>query len=142
MLRRMETSANKRLSIAYIVAASVFALMMFFSASFKLMLHPGAVRGIHEVVGVPLVYFPVLAGLEIAGGLGLLAGIIRPRLGVAGAIGLVLYFIGAILAHVRVGDWDGLKSPIFPLLFAVAVLTLRVVSLRRPVESTNTLRSA
>ena len=61
------------------------------SASFKLTNNPDAVHLIHEVIGVPLALIPVLALCEIAGGVGLLAGIWRPKLGVAGAAGLVLY---------------------------------------------------
>jgi hypothetical protein len=86
----MESSARKRLSIAYAVVATVMALMMFFSASMKLTLGPGAVKTINGVVGVPLSLFPVLAACEIACGVGLLVGIFRPRLGVAAAGGLVL----------------------------------------------------
>ena len=90
-----------------------------------------AVKVIHDTVGVPLSLFPVLAALEIAGGLGLLAGIFRPKLGVAGGGGLVLYFVGAMVAHVLVGDFAGLKAPIGPLLMSSAALTLRVKSMPR-----------
>ena len=131
MLPRMGQSNGKGLRIAYIVVAVLMALMMFISASFKLTMHPDAVHTIHEVVGVPLGMMPVLAGLEIAGGLGLLAGIVRPKLGVAAGVGLVCYFVGAIIAHVRVGDWAGIQAPILPLIMSVASLTLRVVSMRR-----------
>ena len=131
MLLRMGTPAGKRLSTAYIVVAVLMALMMFFSASGKLTLNPAVVKGIHEVVGVPLNLLPVLALLEIAGGIGLLAGIVRPKLGIAGAIGLVCYFVGAFIAHVRVADWAGLTGPIVPFVFAVAALILRITSARR-----------
>ena len=78
MLAAMEKSAGKGVRIAYMVVAILFALMMFFSASFKLTNNPDAVHLIHEVIGVPLALIPVLALCEIAGGLGLLAGILRP----------------------------------------------------------------
>ena len=39
--------------------------MMFFSAIMKLKQNPGAVHTIHEVVGVPLSLFPLLAVCEI-----------------------------------------------------------------------------
>jgi hypothetical protein len=127
----MPKPASKGLFIAYVVVASLLSLMMFFSASTKLTHNPGAVQVIHEVIGIPLGLFPVLAALEIAGGLGLLAGIFRPKLGVAGATGLVLYFVGAIIAHVVVSDWAGLKAPITPLVLAGAALALRILSMRR-----------
>jgi hypothetical protein len=119
------------LSIAYVVVAVLMAFMMFISASGKLTLNPGAVKVIHDVVGVPLSFFPVLAACEIAGGIGLLVGIFRPKLGVAAGVGLVLYFVGAIVAHVVVSDWAGLKAPIVPFMMAVASLTLRIASMRR-----------
>jgi hypothetical protein len=126
----MTTPASKRLYVAYVVVAILMALMMCVSASFKLTWHPDAVHKIHEVVGVPLGLMPVLAALEIAGGLGLVVGMFRPKIGVAAGIGLVCYFVGAIVAHVRVADWAGISAPITPLLMAVAALTFRVLSLR------------
>ena len=72
----------------------------------------------------------VTTAVLIAGGIGLLVGIFRPRVGVAAAAGLVLYFSGAFIAHIAVGDWPGLKAPIIPFIMAVTALTLRVVSSR------------
>lgn len=138
----MTKPAGKRWSIAYAVVATLFALMMFVSASGKLTRHPGAVKVIHEQVGVPLELFPVLGGLLIAGGLGLIAGIFRPRLGLAAAIGLVVYFVGAVLAHVLAGDWADLKAPIVPLLLACTTLVLRIVSLRRAADARGAALSA
>ena len=125
-------ASRKRLAIAYIVVAVLLALMMGVSASGKLMQIPGAVQTIHGVVGVPLKLFPVLAALEIAGALGLIAGIFRPKLGVAAAGGLVLYFIGAITGHVIAGDFAGIKAPIAPFVLSVAALALRLRSMPRP----------
>ena len=127
----MEKPAGKGLHIGYIVLAILMLLMMTISASGKLMQIPGAVHAINEVAGVPMSFFPVLAACEIAGGLGLVAGIYRPKLGVAGAAGLVLYFLGAIVAHVRVGDWSGVTAPIAPLVLSIVALTLAVMRLRR-----------
>lgn len=58
-------------------------------------------------------------------------GIFKPKVGVAAGAGLVLYFAGAISAHVVAGDFEGLKSPIVPLVVSGAALALRVVSMRR-----------
>ena len=131
----MAKSAGKGLFIAYVVVAVLMAVMMGISASGKLTLNPGAVKVIHETVGVPLSLFPVLAACEIAGGLGLLAGIFKPQLGVAGGAGLVLYFVGAFVAHILVGDFAGLTAPIVPFLMAVASLTLAVKVMRRRAAS-------
>ena len=59
------------------------------------------------------------------GAAGLLAGIAVPGLGTAAAVGLVLYFICAIAAHVRAGD-PGLAGAVFFLLLAAAALTTDV----------------
>jgi hypothetical protein len=50
MLFCMAKPGGKGLSVAYGVVAVVMALMMFFSASTKLTLNPGAVDVIHKVV--------------------------------------------------------------------------------------------
>jgi len=131
MLPRMEKSPGKGLYIAYIVVAILLALTTFISAAGKFTLNPGAVHTINEVVGVPMGFFPVLAICEIAGGIGLLVGIVRPKLGVAAAAGLVLYFLGAIIAHVRVADWAGITAPITPLVFSGAALALGIIRVRR-----------
>jgi DoxX-like family len=45
-----------------------------------------------------------LGGLLAAGSAGLLAGFAVPVLGLLAAAGLVVYFLGALGAHLRVGD--------------------------------------
>jgi hypothetical protein len=127
----MEKAPGKGLFIAYVVVAVLVAASMFFSASGKLTLHPGAVKTIHEEAGVPLGLFPVLAAWLIVCGIGLLAGIRWPKVGVAAGVALVVYFVGAILTHVLNGDVAGFKSPLMPLLMAIAVLTLRILSMRK-----------
>ena len=59
--------------------------------------------------------------LLACGAAGLLTGIAVPALGTAAAIGLVLYFICAVTAHVRVRD-RGLGGAVFFLLLAAAAL--------------------
>ena len=53
---------------------------------------------------VPRSWVPVLGMLLAAGSLGLLAGFAVPLLGTLAAAGLVLYFLGALTAHLRVRD--------------------------------------
>jgi hypothetical protein len=60
--------------------------------------------------------------LLAAGAVGLLAGLAVPPLGTAAAIGLVLYFICAVTAHLRVRD-SGFGGAVFFLLLAAAALT-------------------
>lgn len=112
--------------VAYCVIAVLYAAMLIFSGITKLQHHPQAVQIIHDLIGVPLQFFPLLAACEFAGAIGLVAGIRWKRLGVAAAIGLIVYFVGAILSHVRVGDFAGIWSAVLMLVIAVAVLLTRI----------------
>ena len=110
---------------AYSVVAIALAA---FSGVGKLRRDAKIVHIVHEVVGVPLKYFPYLATCEFAGALGLLLGIWWPLLGVAAGIGLVAYFAGAIASHVRVGDVAGFGPAAFLLTLSVVALLLRVLA--------------
>jgi len=59
--------------------------------------------------------------LLASGAAGLLAGFAVPALGTAAAIGLMLYFICAVSAHLRVGD-RGIAPAVFFLLLAASAL--------------------
>lgn len=59
--------------------------------------------------------------LLAAGGLGLVAGFAVPVLGTAAAVGLVLYFVCAVSAHLRVRD-PGIGGAVAFLVLAVAAL--------------------
>ena len=59
--------------------------------------------------------------LLASGALGLLIGFVVPVLGTAAAIGLVLYFICALSAHLRVRD-PGIGGAVSFLVLAVAAL--------------------
>lgn len=116
------------MDIAYLVVTLVLAAMVAFSGFGKLRRDPRIVQIIHEVVGVPFKYFPLLAICEFAGALGLVLGIWWPSLGIAAAIGLVVYFVGAIVSHVRVGDVKGLPPAAFMLTVSAAALVLRILT--------------
>jgi hypothetical protein len=78
--------------------------------------------------GVPESWLPILGTLKAAGALGLLVGLIGvPPIGTAAAIGLVLFFVGAIITHLRARDYSIGPAAAF-LLLAVAALVLRLVS--------------
>ena len=80
---------------------------------------------IHGTVGVPLRLLPVLAALEIAGAVGILAGLAVEWLGVAAATGLV---VGAVIGHLRVRDTKGAAQPVVPLLLSIVVRVLRLAT--------------
>lgn len=116
--------------IAYLTVTIVLAVIAAFSGVGKLRRDPKIVHIVHEVVGVPLQYFPHLAACEITGALGLIVGIWWPILGLAAGIGLTVYFAGAIVSHVRVSDLSGIGPAAFLLILSVAAVVLRATSYR------------
>jgi len=116
------------MNIAYLVVTILFAAMVAFSGVGKIRRDPKIVHVIHEVVGVPMKYFGLLAACEIAAGLGLVLGIWWSPIGVAAAIGLIVYFVGATVSHLRVGDVKGVGPAAFMLALAVAALAMRILT--------------
>ena len=111
---------------ATVIVSLFLAVALTVSGVGKLRGMPQVVESI-ERVGVPRNRFAVLAGLEFAGALGLVVGLFWAPLGIAAAIGVVLYFLGAIGAHLRVAD-RGFGPALFLLAVAVAALVLRSVT--------------
>jgi len=77
--------------------------------------------------GVPESWMTTLGILKAAGAVGLLVGIGMPLIGIAAAVSLVLFFVGAIITHLRGRDYS-LGPAIVFLLLAVAALALRLAS--------------
>lgn len=114
----------------FIVAAVVSILLAVAatgSAVAKLTGNPQVVESIVNTVGFPGERLWVLAALELAGAVGLIIGLFWAPLGIAAAAGLVLYFLGAVIGHVRVKDTAA--AAIAPaaglLVLSVAALVLR-----------------
>ncbi|QNS07679.1 DoxX family protein [Streptomyces xanthii] len=112
--------------IGYVIVAALLALASAGSAFATFSRNPQVVSGMTKV-GVPDSWLPWLATAKAAGALGLLAGLAVAPLGVAAAVGLVLYFVGAVISHVRVKDFA--VAPVVVLtLLAAAALVLRIAS--------------
>jgi hypothetical protein len=78
-------------------------------------------------VGVPPSWLPLLGALKAAGAAGLLIGLLGFRyLGIAAAIGLVLFFTGALIVHVRARVFYNLAFPGAFWLLAAASLGLAI----------------
>ena len=116
------------MGIAYLVITILLAAIVTFSGIGKIRHDPRIVQVIHELIGVPLKYFPLLAACEFAGALGVVLGIWWPLLGVAAGIGLVIYFVGASVSHLRVGDVKGIGPAAFMLVVAAAARALRILT--------------
>ncbi len=70
--------------------------------------------------GVSERWWPWLGAAKLLGALGLLAGLAVPVLGVAAAVGLGLYFVGAVITVVRARSYGHVPFPLLYLAPAVA----------------------
>jgi DoxX-like family len=76
-------------------------------------------------VHVPRSWLPMLGVLKLAGAIGLLVGVVGlPVIGIAAATGLVLYFIGAVIAHLRARVFYNIAFPGAYLGLSAASLVL------------------
>ena len=106
--------------VTYIVITLLAALANAYAASLNFV-GAESVKVVADKVQVSqrwMVPFGILLG---SGALGLLIGFAVPALGTAAAIGLVLYFICALTAHLRVRD-PGIGGAVTFLLLALAAL--------------------
>lgn len=111
--------------IATIIVSAVFALLLVASAIGKLRRDPSQIAVLEKVGAIR--FAPVLAALEIAAALGLVAGLFWWPIGVAAGAGAALYFLGATIAHLRVGD-KAIAMPIVLFIVAIASIVLRLLS--------------
>jgi hypothetical protein len=82
-----------------------------------------SVRLVADRIRVSEAWMLPFGALLAAGAVGLLTGFAVPALGAAAAIGLVLYFVCAVGAHLRVGDRQLGGAVVFLLLAAAALAT-------------------
>lgn len=114
--------------IAYLVVAVLLALLLLASGSLLLAKEKGVTTTMTEL-GVPLSWFPLLATAKFAGALGLLAGIVHRPLGIAASIGIVLYFTGAVITHLRAKDIKGILIPTVLAVVSTTPLLLGIASM-------------
>ena len=114
------------MKIALDIVAGLLGLAALGSAMGKLRKAPAVIESLTSV-GVKSQHIPLLALIEMAGALGLLAGIWSKPLGIAASIGFVLYFLGAVSSHLRVkAKLNELVAPASILLIAVVTTILEV----------------
>lgn len=109
---------------AYIVVSIVAASANIFAAAVDF-IRPQWLLNTMGNVGVPKSWLPVLGILKAAGALGLLIGIAIPIIGIAAASGLTLFFVGAIVTHLRARN-HSIATPLIFLLAAVGTLGLGI----------------
>lgn len=108
----------------YIVTTCVAAFVNGYAA-FLNFSGADSVKAVADRIRVPRKWMAPLGTLLACGAVGLLTGFAVPLLGAAAGIGLVLYFICAVAAHLRVGDRQ-MGGPVFFLLLSAAALSTNV----------------
>lgn len=111
---------------AYVVVSILAAAALTFSATADLLRYPKVLDAMAQA-NVPRSWLSTLAALKAAGALGLLVGLGVPVIGTAAAVGVVLFFVGAIITHVR-ARWYSFAYPSVYLGLAVASLVLGLTS--------------
>jgi hypothetical protein len=111
--------------VAYVVVTVVAAIAYAVAAALNFN-HNKSVAETAERLRVPVSWQIPLGFLLAAGSLGLVAGFALPVLGTAAACGLVLYFLCAAGAHVRVRDTRVLAWVNWAAFFSLAVAALVV----------------
>ncbi|MFE0458990.1 DoxX family protein [Kitasatospora sp. NPDC058965] len=106
------------MSTAFVVASSIAAALSAFSAASVFARAAYVVEPL-TAYGVPLSWLPYLGAAKAAGAIGLVVGLFVPALWVAAAIGLVLYYAGAVATVVRARSYAHIP---FPLVYLAPVL--------------------
>jgi DoxX-like family len=109
------------MQIAYLVITIMVALSNGYAACLNF-IGAKSVRVVADQVQVSQKWMVPFGILLACGALGLLVGFAVPPLGMAAAIGLVLYFVCALSVHIRVRDRK-IGGAVSFLVLAVAALT-------------------
>ncbi|WP_330330290.1 DoxX family protein [Streptomyces sp. NBC_00536] len=112
--------------IAYLAIATLLTLALTFSAVFTARRAEPVISNM-RAVAVPDSWLPGLAAAKAAGAAGLVIGFWIAPLGMAAAVGLALYFVGAVATHVRVKHYAFAPAAVL-LMLSVASLLLRIAS--------------
>ncbi|MCX5272309.1 DoxX family protein [Streptomyces virginiae] len=111
------------MSTTAVVFALVGAFMVGFSAA---SMYLGAKWVVEPLVeyGVPRSWWTPLATAKAAGAVGLAVGVFVPAIGVAAAIGVALYFAGAVITVLRAKSYAHVAFPVIYAAPAVVALAL------------------
>ncbi|MEU7294006.1 DoxX family protein [Streptomyces exfoliatus] len=115
MFAEMSTTAVVVTAVAAFMAG-FSAAAIFFKAAF--VVEPLA------AYGVPRSWWNWLGAAKAAGAVGLLVGFFVPLIGTLAAVGLVLYFAGAVITILRARSYGHVPFPLVYMAPAVAALVL------------------
>ncbi|WGW12900.1 DoxX family protein [Saxibacter everestensis] len=108
------------------IATTCFlAVILLISARGKLIRNEKVVDSVTGV-GMPVRHFPKLALLECFGAIGVVLGLLVRPIGIAAAVGVTLYFLLAVLSHLRKRDLAGAGPAAFILLLSGGTLALQL----------------
>ncbi|MFI5933947.1 DoxX family protein [Actinoplanes sp. NPDC051494] len=122
-LPRSSTPGERAIVFAAYVTLNIAAALFSGFAAVTYLINHSYPRAQMEIKRLPMSWMPRLGGALAAGAVGLLVGFAVHIVGTLAALGLVLYFIGAFIAHMRVGSRNLVGWAIF---FATTVATLWV----------------
>jgi DoxX-like family len=111
------------MSAAYVIVAAAAALANGIAATLDAARSKWVLDNMTRL-GVPHSQMLPLGALKLAGAAGLLLGIAVPAIGIAAAVGLVLFFIGAIATAIRARWYAHIPYPSGYLALAAASLVL------------------
>ncbi|MBQ0854695.1 DoxX family protein [Streptomyces sp. BH-SS-21] len=114
--------------IAYAIVAALMSAVLLASAGAKFT-RPKRLVDQMSTIGLPYGALPFLGVAQIAGAGGLVIGLWWAPLGIAAAVALTLYFIGAVAAHLRARDYTGTPPAAVLTAVAITLVALRVATM-------------
>lgn len=111
--------------VAFVIVTVFAALNVGFSA-YSVFAKASYVVGPLAEYGVPRSWWVWLGLAKAAGAVGLLVGLAVPAIGYAAAVGLVLYFLGAVITVLRARVY---KNVVFPMIYMTPVAASLVLAL-------------
>ncbi|GLW74876.1 membrane protein [Kitasatospora phosalacinea] len=112
-----------------LVAVTVFMSVLLLVSAGAKSLRTRHITEQMSTLGVPQGMMALLIGAQVAGAAGAVAGLRWGPVGIAAAIGLTLYFAGAVASHLRVGDLKGAPPAAVLTVVSVALIVLRAATL-------------
>lgn len=112
---------------ATVIVSLLLAALLALAAIRKLS-HQERIVQSYVRVGVPEDKLNYLAIILLAGAAALLLGLRWAPIGVAAAIGLICYFIGAVVFHIRANDVKNLPTPLMYAVIAAVALIVRLAT--------------
>ncbi|WP_067531418.1 DoxX family protein [Nocardia crassostreae] len=115
------------MNTAYHIVGVVAALWIGFSV-YSIITEKAFVVDPLREYGVPASWWNWLGLAKAAGALGLVVGFFVPAIGIAAAIGLILYFSGALITILRARSFKTLPFPVLYMGPAIATLALQLAA--------------